>query len=156
MTDKPERLPPVENRDRSGGRDRKADGELLTPTDIANILGVDQSTVSEYMREMPVINLGHRTKRVRRVDFEAWLTARTEVPRKQQIEAAARTDWRGRTNSFLKNPGKRQSLATRPRETLPSDDAQRRIQPTRPREMVTDSADAPKQYRVTRPRKTID
>lgn len=58
--------------------------ELLTPTDLAELLGVEVTTLVDwrYRRHGPPwIKLGHRTVRYSRNAVERWLASRQEVPR---------------------------------------------------------------------------
>ena len=54
--------------------------ELLSPQQVAGLLNVHVRTAQELFRsqEFPVIDLGHRIKRVRRDDFDAYLERKTK------------------------------------------------------------------------------
>lgn len=62
----------------------QAPDRLLTPADLAEMLGVEVATLVDwrYRRQGPPwIKLGHRTVRYRRTSVERWLTAREQSPR---------------------------------------------------------------------------
>jgi len=54
--------------------------ELLSPADVAGVLKIHKRTAQELFRSgaFPVIDIGHKVKRVRRDDFKAYLERKTK------------------------------------------------------------------------------
>ena len=56
------------------------DSDLLSPADVAELLQVHKRTAQELFRSgaFPVIDLGHKVKRVRRAEFNQYLARKTK------------------------------------------------------------------------------